>query len=298
MVQIDRDDVRIQCDRPQGILPASTTVDITITLTVYVRQQVNFPLYFRVLGSSEPPLSVAIGCIGEGAVVSVSPASINLGKIPVLQQCSRDITLTNESLIPATYHCTLLPANSPFSVQSASNVIAANQSQTLTIHVCLKDCTTSSAELQISYDDDTPTQVVTLQAHGVGSTVVPIPDIRNVAFGDQFSLFECSQTFVLKNSGLRPQRVVFALDAPPPTAKGDVTVMRGAEFKKTRTPTCPNPPDAKRSVFGVWPEQLLLNPGQEATFSLKGFSKQVQVRSSNLPVLYSLSCVYARGDQS
>ena len=46
--------------------------------------------------------------IGEGPVVHVTPTEIDWGQTPVLTTVTKIVTLSNESLIPAPFCCTLV----------------------------------------------------------------------------------------------------------------------------------------------------------------------------------------------
>lgn len=58
---------------------------------------------FCILGSTSPPLQVEVTCIGEGPVVSVTPAQLDWGVCPVLTPVPKGLVLRNESEIEATF---------------------------------------------------------------------------------------------------------------------------------------------------------------------------------------------------
>lgn len=66
------------------------------------------PAFFNIIGSSDPPLEVALYCIGEGPVVYVTPDELHWGVCPVLTPISKMVRLSNESLIPAEFECVLV----------------------------------------------------------------------------------------------------------------------------------------------------------------------------------------------
>lgn len=162
-------------------------------------------------------------------------------------------------------------------MDSASGELDPGESRKVTVHTNADDDAKFSGMLKIEYGDANPPQYVSLSAFAFGSTVVASPELGTVEFASQFSGRECTRQYVLKNHSRRTQRIFFALDSPPPNVSGHCTVMRGSTFKKTKTPACPNPPDPSRSLFGFYPEKLVLEPGQEAVVVLKGLSAAVQV---------------------
>ena len=268
--------MHVSADRPAGVINPHATASVALTLKVLERAVINFPLKFAVLGSTEPPLEVAVGCIGEGAVVAVAPSQLDWGKISVLADSPRQVTLSNESLIRASFRCSVVPDEGVFRVDTPSGELAPGEALKLVVHTCIDDTIKFSAKLKIEYGDANPAQYVPLSATGVGSTVVATPSLESVVFGSQFSGRECVKRFELKNHSRRMQRLFFVLDAPPPNVSGHCKVMRGAAFKKMRTPACPNPPDPDRSVFGVFPEALVLAPGESSVVELRGLSSSVQ----------------------
>jgi hydrocephalus-inducing protein len=277
MLPPDSAAIQISADRPSGVINANSSVIVELTLKVFERAVINFPLRFNILGSEEAPLDVAIGCVGEGAVVSLAPSQIDWGKIPVLTDVPRSIILTNESLIKASFHCAVEPDDGIFTVDTSSGELAPGESRKVTIHTNVDDTIKFGGSFKVEYGDANPPQYVPLIAIGTGSTITASPSLDQVDFSSQFSGRECSKAFVLTNHSRRTQRLFFALDSPPPNSTGHCTVMRGAQFKRTRTPACPNPPDASRSVFGFYPEKVVLEPEEEAVVEIRGLCSEIQV---------------------
>ena len=52
--------------------------------------------------------AVQVQCVGEGPVIHVTPTEIDYGTIPVLTDVSRLVRLSNESLIPAQFSCSMV----------------------------------------------------------------------------------------------------------------------------------------------------------------------------------------------
>lgn len=51
---------------------------------------------------------VQIQCVGEGPVIHVMPTHVDYGTIPVLSDVSKIVQLSNESLIPAQFSCSMV----------------------------------------------------------------------------------------------------------------------------------------------------------------------------------------------
>ena len=267
-------------EHPTGIITPNASVQVPFTFRAKTCGPISVNVKIVIVGSLDPPLVAAITCVGEGAVVSVAPAALDWGRVRLLQDVPRTIKLTNESVIPASFKCSIEPAHSIFSCDVTAGSIAPGLSANITLHTFPNDTTAYSASLKITNDNAAmPSHVIPLALVGYGPCVVASPDMSLVDFGNQFSRRECERVFEVRNMGVRVQKLVFVLDSPPPNTMGQCTVMRGATFKKTKTPVCPNPPDPERSVFGVWPEKLVLRPGESGTCVLKGLTNKAMVRS-------------------
>jgi len=54
------------------------------------------------------PFICQIEAIGKGPEVIANPTNIEWGHIPVLENLTKQIQLTNTALIPATFHCVFI----------------------------------------------------------------------------------------------------------------------------------------------------------------------------------------------
>lgn len=63
---------------------------------------------FNILGSSDPPLEVALQCIGEGPVINITPEHLEWGVCPVLTPIPKKLIISNESEIDAQYETYLV----------------------------------------------------------------------------------------------------------------------------------------------------------------------------------------------
>ena len=263
-------DVLIALDPPDGILPPDTSTALRLRFTARRLGDITAPVGIRILGSDNLPLQILASGIGQGPVVSTVPDAINWDRVRCLQPVSRTVLLRNESLIPALYSCSLGDLADHFTVEpEAHGILQPGARLTLTITARLDDVGTIEGVLRIDVVDSAPL-LIRLEATGVGTSIGTSESLETIAFGDQFSGGECERLIVLTNEGRRVQTLQFSLDSPPPTAHGECTIMRGATFVKRRTPACPDPPDAKLSVFGVWPESVTLAPGETTTIAVRG----------------------------
>jgi hypothetical protein len=57
----------------------------------------------KINGSTEAPLECSFSCLSQGPVTQISQKEIDWGLTPLLQDSTREINITNESLIIANY---------------------------------------------------------------------------------------------------------------------------------------------------------------------------------------------------
>ena len=106
--QVDQSILIYSTAHPKGVVKAGETLNIPLQIEAQLQGEITITAVFNILGSTDPPLEVGIYCIGEGPVISVTPAELNWGVCSVLQPIEKGITLSNESLIPAEFECALV----------------------------------------------------------------------------------------------------------------------------------------------------------------------------------------------
>lgn len=268
-------DCDVTVERTVNIVPAQSFASVELTLNVLTTGSAQAAVLFQVLGSPDPPAAVTLSFVGQGPVLAVVPNRLDWGRQPLLHDAPKQLTVLNNSAIPSAFECR---SSDPqlFWAEPAQATLAPGESVSLTVHVCLDDVMRFNSTLSIVAPLGT-VQTVALAAQGVGTSIFCADNLDAVSFGDQFSNRECSRELTLVNRGRRAQRLCFVLDSPPPAVDGSCTLMRGAAYKRMRTPACPNPPEPARSVFGVYPEKLSLEPGEQAVVTIKGLCAAVQV---------------------
>ena len=92
-----------QSTAPLGIIQPHSVSEVPVTLAVQQREEQSVVAHFKIFGSPDSPLDVALECFGEGPVVHVTPHEIDFGHIEVLRRTPCTLTLSNESPIPAKF---------------------------------------------------------------------------------------------------------------------------------------------------------------------------------------------------
>lgn len=110
--QVDQTVLVYSTMHPKGVIEPHTTLSIPLQVEAQLQGEITSTVVFNILGSTDSPLEVSIYCIGEGPVISVTPAQLEWGVCPVLTDLSKKVTLSNESLIPAEFECALVSKHS------------------------------------------------------------------------------------------------------------------------------------------------------------------------------------------
>jgi hypothetical protein len=103
----------------KGTIEANGKISIPITLTCEKLGKINLPMMVRVSGSEKPALTCALcsQCIGPTMVLLPSVADgIDWGPTTCLKDTTRELKLTNDSLIPAPFRCYFKNPKSVFRV--------------------------------------------------------------------------------------------------------------------------------------------------------------------------------------
>ncbi|KAM6228175.1 hydrocephalus-inducing protein-like [Porphyrio hochstetteri] len=88
---------------PSGIIKHPSLVDIPLTLGAQKLGHQSASALLAVLGKEKSPLDISLVATGEGPVVHVYPSEIDFGNIQVLEDASRTLYLSNQTVIPASF---------------------------------------------------------------------------------------------------------------------------------------------------------------------------------------------------
>ena len=89
----------------------------------------------RICGTAEPAFAVELQAEAVGPNVTLTTSTIDWGKATVLQHVVKTLTLTNASLIPATYHAMTRkpPPNTSFAIPTPTATLAPGEVRELEI---------------------------------------------------------------------------------------------------------------------------------------------------------------------
>ncbi|XP_065519860.1 hydrocephalus-inducing protein-like, partial [Lathamus discolor] len=258
---------------PRGIIQPQSSVEIPFTLEVQVMGKQDTVARVAVFGSKESPLEIHLLSTGEGPVVHVHPSEINFGSIQVLQDASRTLHLSNQSVIPASFSAKMAGADSCWTVGPSQGVIPAKAEVSLAVTANLDDTEQFKDEV-VLFIENSRAYVIPVQAVGVGTTIVidkPFGPELNLA--PCFSLDPCCYRFKMTNKGRRTHLLYW-------TTEGGTTLKQRKRLpriskSKGKVSSC-------GPVLKLQPLRTELMPGQTAEVVLKGSCSTPQVVKEKL----------------
>ncbi|XP_065519818.1 hydrocephalus-inducing protein-like [Lathamus discolor] len=258
---------------PRGIIQPHSSVEIPFTLEVQVTGKQDTVAHVAVFGSKESPLEIHLLSTGEGPVVHVHPSEINFGSIQVLQDASRTLHLSNQSVIPASFSAKMAGADSCWTVGPSQGVIPAKAEVSLAVTANLDDTEQFKDEV-VLFIENSRAYVIPVQAVGVGTTIVidkPFGPELNLA--PCFSLDPCCYRFKMTNKGRRTHLLYW-------TTEGGTTLKQRKRLpriskSKGKVSSC-------GPVLKLQPLRTELMPGQTAEVVLKGSCSTPQVVKEKL----------------
>ncbi|XP_033625714.1 hydrocephalus-inducing protein homolog [Asterias rubens] len=253
-----------------GIIQPHSTAEIPLVIMPKALEEIESLAEFSIFGSNEPPLQVQLMAIGEGPVVHVTPTELDWGQTPVLTDVIKIVTLSNESLIPAPFCCTLMRPNSLWRVEPVEAEIPPEENLEVKLTVHLDDCIRFQDKLAINFENS-QTRTIKLQAYGHGTTIVSFPPITpSIELGHHFSSGPCRRMFTLTNRGRRHQQLFWSTEGfNPIKLKNKDPYYNPLDVKYQRMPPPPPPP---KPVFSITPSRFELEPAESIDVVVEGQS--------------------------
>ena len=106
--QMDKTLLTYSTAQPSGTILPHTTLKLPLEILAKITGEISTTVPIKILGSTDPPIRVAIYCIGEGPVIYITPDVVQWKVCPVLTAVSKKVTVSNQSLIPAKFECALV----------------------------------------------------------------------------------------------------------------------------------------------------------------------------------------------
>jgi hypothetical protein len=189
----------------EGVVEAHSVAMIQFQVCVLRLGEIGFPIFVHTAGNEDNPLVIDISARGIGPRVSISPAILDWGKVPVLEKKEMTLHIQNKSPIEAHYRCELDQERYPvFRILPTSGTIPANDIVEIKATACLDDTYHFNNILKIIIGNSTAMEVK-LTAKGYGSTIQCSDVSKTLDFGTMFTGQQCSRRFTFVNYGRRTQ---------------------------------------------------------------------------------------------
>ncbi|KAI1235520.1 Hydrocephalus-inducing protein, partial [Lamprotornis superbus] len=257
---------------PSGIIEAHSSVEISITLEAQQLGECNITAEVAVFGREGSPLEIHLECIGQGPVVYIYPREINFGTIPVLQDSSKTLQLSNQTDIPAPFWVELAGKRPQWRIEPSKGVVPPMSEISVIVIANLDDTKKFQDKVKI-FIENSHTTIISVQAEGIGTTIVTDkPLAPKFDFKPHFSFTHCRYQFKMTNQGRRIHRLfwvtegfsIFQRSTRPPA-------LRGTKSKGASQSPRPHSP-----VFKLQPLMMDLRPGQTVEMVLEGCSSTAQ----------------------
>ncbi|CAM9162906.1 unnamed protein product [Bubo scandiacus] len=270
--------VRYSSPVPWGIVQPRSSVEVPLTLEAQVTGEQDTVAHVAVFGSEGSPLKIHLVSTGEGPVVYVHPSKINFGGIQVIQDASRTLHLSNQSVIPASFRAKMADKCSCWRIEPSEGVIPPETEVSVAVIANLDDTEKFKDEVNL-FIENSHTYVIPVRAVGIGTTIVTDkPFAPELNLGPHFSLDPCCYHFKITNKGRRTHRLYWSTEGFGPFHQRDrvpaVSTTKGQGSSQSPRPACP--------VFKVQPQRVELMPGKTMEMVLEGFSSTPQVVKERL----------------
>ena len=262
-----------------GEIAGNGVIELSCHFTCQRLGPMSLPMMVRICGTAEPALVVELQAVAVGPNVTLTTDKVDWGKANVLQHTIKTLTLTNASLIPATYNAITRkqPPNTSFSIPVPTATLAPGEVRELEISVYLDDCVKVTEDLILQVED-APERTIHLAAVGVGSTISCTVgdgstgeeiDLATLNFGDHYSNRLCQMEITLENKGRKAQTLSW--------------LNASVGVKKAKKPGDTGPADnGPSTVFEITPDKVFMEPRAACTFTVRGLSRTAGERTETL----------------
>ncbi|XP_074751148.1 hydrocephalus-inducing protein homolog [Athene noctua] len=253
---------------PWGIVQPRSSVEVPLTLEAQVTGEQDTVAHVAVFGSEGSPLKIHLASTGVGPVVYVHPRKINFGSVQVLQDASRTLHLSNQSIIPASFRAKMAGKCSRWRIEPSEGVIPPETEVSVAVIANLDDTEKFKDEVNL-FIENSHTYVISVRAVGTGTTIVTDkPFAPELNLGPHFSLDPCCYHFKVTNKGRRTHRLYWSTAGFGPFRQRD----RVPAVSTTEGQGSSRSPRPARPVFKVQPSWVELMPGKTVEMVLEGFS--------------------------
>ncbi|NXF39877.1 HYDIN protein, partial [Nyctibius bracteatus] len=251
-----------------GIIQPHGSVEVPFTLEVQATGEQDAIAHVVVFGSEESPLKIDLVSTGEGPVVYVHPSEISFGSIQVLQDASRTLHLSNQTVIPAYFWAEMAGKCSRWRIEPSKGVIPPETEVSVAVVANLDDTEKFKDEVNL-FIENSRSYTIPVRAVGIGTTIVTdgrfAPELN---LGLHFSLAPYYYRFKIMNKGRRTHRLYW-------TTEGFSAFRRHRRFpavSNAKGKDSSQRPKTASPVFQLRPSSMELMPGETMEVMLEGLS--------------------------
>ncbi|KDO23200.1 hypothetical protein SPRG_10008 [Saprolegnia parasitica CBS 223.65] len=261
-------------DKPSGDIDANSTLAIDIALVCEKLGSIRLPLYVRIAGSIDLPLSVTIVAMGRGPSVELDAEALAWGPVSCLVDHPKSLRLTNTSLIPAPFKTFIRNARSKFTVDQKEYTLSPGETIVMNIVANLDDTIVFKEQLHILVTEG-HNIVIPLSAKGTGTTMWSQSDMKLIDFQFQMTNKQNKgkrgQMLVWVNKTIRQQQLELLQKAKTLQKTSSKASTKSIDVGDDVTP-----------IFSVFPASIELKPRTACTFYFRGFSASPGVMREEL----------------
>ncbi|CAF1106189.1 unnamed protein product [Rotaria sordida] len=263
--------LHFQSNDSEGVIDANTIRDIPITITIKQLGDITEKIEIHRVGARDPPLELEVTATGTGPVLFIEPNEIRFGTISVLDEHTQILSLSNESPIPAVFHCEFDKKNSCFSCIPNTGVVEPHTSLDVRVIAKLNDRLKFNEELIIHVEHSSP-RTMSVTAQGTGALIVPdIPIFPTLNLGSRFVGTSIIQRINFTNKGRRQLAVHFIPAGDTAAAYGVPRKIKINNNKETELNR------SSHQTFRLEPERLEFAPGETRLLTITGFAVQPKI---------------------
>ncbi len=262
--------LHFQSNESEGVIDANTTKDVPLIITVKQLGDLTEKVEIHRVGARDAPLEFQVTATGTGPVLFIDPSEIRFGTISVLDEHTQILSLSNESPIPAVFHCEFEKKNSCFSCRPNSGIVDPHTTMDVRVVAKLNDRLKFNEELIVHVEHSSP-RTIPIIAQGTGALIVPDISISpSLNLGSRFVGTSIIQRIHFTNKGRRQLAVHFI---PP----GDTTAAYGVS-RKTKINNKENENiHLSEHTFRLEPERIEFAPGETRLLTITGFAAKPKI---------------------
>jgi hydrocephalus-inducing protein len=262
--------LHFQSNESEGVIDANTTRDVPLIITVKQLGDITEKVEIHRIGARDAPLEFQITATGTGPVLFIDPSEIRFGTISVLDEHIQILSLSNESPIPAVFHCEFEKKYTCFSCQPNSGIVEAHTSIDIRVIAKLNDRLKFNEELIIHVEHSSP-RPIPITAQGTGALIVPdITIFPSLNLGSRFVGTSIIQRIHFTNKGRRQLAVHFI-------PAGDTTAAYGVQRKIKANKKENESNHLSEQTFRLEPERLEFSPGETRLLTVTGFAANPKI---------------------